>query len=264
MAKKQTKKAASRSRTGDRILASHIQDELQALRNPEKAAFFPRFFKSEPGGYAEGDQFLGVIVPDQRKIAKRYSEIEAAQLSKLLKSKWHECRLTAVFILVQKFELAHRNCKAGKSPESEPKQWVDFYLDHLDFVNNWDLVDASAHKILGVWFLEDPKRRSLMRKLAKSKDLWRQRVSVISNFPLIKSGQHAEILELAERFLHHEHDLMHKAVGWMLREMGKIDLALLRGFLQQYASEMPRTMLRYSIEKLSPTERKKWMNRKAS
>ncbi|MFK7735621.1 MAG: DNA alkylation repair protein [Pirellulaceae bacterium] len=252
----------SRSQSG-RVLASHVENDLRALRNPEKAAFFPRFFKAEPGGYAEGDQFLGVIVPDLRKIAKRCVNLEPAQLSKLFRSKWHECRLTAVFILVQKFEAAHRDCKSGKTPASEPKQWVDFYLDHLDFVNNWDLVDASAHKILGVWFLDDPKQRSLMRKLANSKDLWRQRVAVISNFPLIKSGQHAEILELAERFLHHKHDLMHKAVGWMLREMGKNNLAALRGFLQQYAAEMPRTMLRYSIEKLSPAERKKWMHQKA-
>lgn len=229
-----------------------VQRALQEKRDPVKAAFFPRFFKADPAGYGAGDKFLGVIVPEQRKIALRYRELPETQLRKLLASPWHECRLTALFILVKQFQTA-------KNDDQRQRELVDFYLENLDFVNNWDLVDSSAHKILGEYLLPRPKKRRLLTKLACSKTMWHQRVAAIATMPLIKAGEFDEILQLSEKFLQHPHDLMHKAVGWMLREAGKVDLAVLRGFLKAHASQMPRTMLRYSIEKLDKEERARWL-----
>ncbi len=232
--------------------ARTVQQELRKHINAEKAAFYPRFFKAFPGGYGEGDQFLGVVVPDQRKIAKKFRELSREQLSVLLNSKWHECRLTGLFILVHQYDQA-------KEP-AQKAEIVDYYLDNLQQVNNWDLVDASAHKILGDYLVHNPRKRSILNKLSRQKHLWSQRVSVIATLPLIKLGQFDEILDLAHHFLSHEHDLMHKAVGWMLRELGKVNPNGLRGFLKRHASQMPRTMLRYAIERLDRAERDRWLN----
>lgn len=243
-----TEQAASTMKMKD------VEAALRKHANAEKAAFFPRFFKSGPGEYGEGDKFLGVVVPDQRKIARQFKQLPRAEIAKLLRSPWHECRLTALFILVKQYE-------QKSNTEAERKEVVDFYLEQLDQVNNWDLVDSSAHKILGAWLVDNPSKRGVLKKLRRSPDIWRKRVSVIATLPLIKSGSLEEILLAAEELLDHPHDLIHKAVGWMLREMGKVDSAALRGFLDQYASEMPRTMLRYAIEKLDPAERKAWLAR---
>ncbi len=235
-------------------MATHrdVLRELKALARPDKAEFLPGFFKAFPGGYGEGDQFLGVVVPDQRRVARSFRDLPRAEVSKLLGSKWHECRLTALFVLVAQFQ-------GTRSDSKQRQEIVDFYLEHLSAVNNWDLVDSSAHKILGAWLLEHPGQRKLLRKLAKSSVLWEQRVAVLATLPLIHAGEFDEILQLAERLLSHPHDLMHKAIGWMLREMGKQEIKVLRGFLSEHAVSMPRTMLRYAIEKMSPTERRRWL-----
>lgn len=247
--------------TSKKLTARQVELALREFINPEKAEFFPGFMQAYPGGYGEGDKFLGVVVPDQRRIAKEFAAIELGQLSKLLSSKWHECRLTGVYILVGKFEKAHKATLKGKSTSPSDQELVDFYLNNLEGVNNWDLVDSSAHKILGPWILEHPKDIKLLRKLANSKQLWRERISVISTLAFIREKKYDEILRLAQKFLNHPHDLMHKAVGWMLREMGKRDVEVLRAFLNEHVSEMPRTMLRYSIEKLDQAERQQWLQR---
>lgn len=248
---------------------SPVEQALRKLARADKAEFLPGFFQAFPGGYGEGDRFMGVVVPDQRRVARQFSDLGLDELSELLASPWHECRLTALFILVAQFE---RNARpplkkpaAGpgrRSPAAATEQRiVDFYMQHLNSVNNWDLVDSSAHKILGRYLLSRPGKRTMLKKLAGSQDLWRERVSVVATLPMIQHDQFDEILMLSERFLTHPHDLMHKAVGWMLREMGKRDIDLLRGFLGEHVAAMPRTMLRYAIEKMGNTERQQWMRR---
>ncbi len=225
--------------------AAAVTKALKAKRNAEKAAFFPRFFKAGPGEYAEGDQFIGVVVPDQRRIAKQSLQLPSSEVRKLLDSPLHECRLTSLFILVGQFE-------KSKST-SERQEIVDFYLDNLDQVNNWDLVDSSAHKILGP-HLENRSRKILYR-LAKADHLWKNRVAIIATLHFIKLNDLADTVELSTILLGHPHDLIHKAVGWMLRECGKQNKPLLMEFIDLHGSDMPRTMLRYAIEKLPKAER---------
>jgi len=235
--------------------AAAVRRELKKRTNAEKAAFFPRFFKSGPGEYAEGDKFLGVIVPDQRKIAKQYRDLPHNELDKLLNDPYHECRLTGVLILVGQYE---------KARDVETRQHLlDYYLSRTDAINNWDLVDSSAHKIVGAWLL-DRKDRRLLDRLSGSKNMWEQRIAMVATYTLIKHGELDDTLRLSERLLNHPHDLIHKAVGWMLREVGKQDSSVLKAFLDKHAAKMPRTMLRYSIEKLSDTQRKKFMAMKSS
>ena len=232
--------------------AEGLHEALRGLANRDKAEFFPRFFKKDPDNLDEGDLFLGVIVPKQRALAKQFRELPLDQLEKLLADPVHECRLTALFILVNRFE--------KQRDEAERTVLKDFYLANLDGVNYWDLVDSSAHKILGEWLVGRKSERSaVLGELAASGDWFRQRVAVIACFPLIRRGEFGEILWLAEDFVDHPHDLIQKAVGWMLREMGKRDVDLLRGFLSDFAAVMPRVMLRYSIEKLDKAERAKWL-----
>lgn len=230
-----------------KLTASQVQKSLREKHNPEKAVFFPRFFKSGPGEYAEGDQFLGVIVPEQRKIAKQYRELPLPQIEKLLDNKYHECRLTGIFILVDQFQ-------KSKKDEAKQKEIYDFYLRKLDRVNNWDLVDSSAQKIVGP-YLEFRSRKPLYR-LAKAKHLWKNRVSMIATYFYIKKGDLDDALQIAEILLPHPHDLIHKAVGWMLREMGKQDEAVLLSFLKSHHQQMARVMIRYAIEKLPEKKRK--------
>ena len=236
---------------------SAVLRALRELSRADKAEFLPRFFQAYPGGYGEGDRFLGVVVPDQRKIAGKFRELDRHHLSKLLSSMWHEARLTGLLILVLQFE------RVGKQgdPSWSQREIVDFYLDRLSTVNNWDLVDCSAPKILGRWLLEQKRERRILKRLARSHNLWEQRVAVVATLPLIQSNQTSEITSIAADLLTHQHDLIHKAVGWMLREVGKQDLPKLRGFLHQHVQNMPRTMLRYAIEKMSPAERKRWLSR---
>ncbi len=236
------------TRVGDTI--DSIKRELQVYADPGKAMHSYKFFQAYPGGYGEGDKFLGLKVPEQRKVAQAfYKDVTTAEVEKLLQEDIHEYRLTALFILTYKYAKAERS--------QERQEIAELYLRNLAFVNNWDLVDASAEKILGPYLAD--KDRSLLYKLADSGDLWKQRVAVIATFYFIHGGQFEDTLQLAERLLSHKHDLIHKAVGWMLREVGKRDLAAEEDFLKKHYKNMPRTMLRYAIEKLEPERRKMYL-----
>lgn len=229
------------------LLTEQIKATLADKAIPEKAAFFPRFFKSMPGGYGEGDQFLGVIVPEQRKVAKSvFKEISYEEIAQLLHDVYHEVRLTAVYILVYRYQKL--------KTDTDRKELVDFYLYHLDYVNNWDLVDSSCHHILGHYFLD--RNKDLFYRLADEDHLWRQRVAMISSYYWIKRGYFDDAQALAEKLLHHPHDLIHKAVGWMLREIGNKDFDVEMEFLKKHYQKMPRTALRYAIEKFDPELRK--------
>ncbi len=241
------------------MTAKQILSALKGVARKDKADFLPGFFQAVPGGYGEGDQFLGCSVPDQRMVAKRYRELSLNELAELFRSAWHESRLTGTFILVDQFERASKLSEALR--ESRRAELVGFYLDNLQGVNNWDIVDSSAPKILGAWLLEQPQHRSLLDQLSKSESVWERRIAVLATFPMIRTHEFDEILRLAERLLHDPHDLMHKAVGWMLREVGKRDVRLLRAFLDQHVDLMPRKMLRYAIEKMPPAERQHWLVR---
>lgn len=225
--------------------------DLRAYAKPDLAAFFQSFFKTGPGGYGAGDHFLGVTVPQTRLVAKTYRHLPLSELRFFLTHPLHEVRLTALHILVEQYQ---------RTSSAHQGIIVQYYLDHLDWVNNWDLVDTSAHKILGAHVLRTGDSTPLW-ELANSEHLWRQRTSVVATLWLIKHGQLTEAVELAEHFLTHPHDLMHKAVGWILREVGKKDLHVLRRFLDAHAKVMPRTMLRYSLEKLAPEERRRYMQK---
>lgn len=222
------------------ILTEQIIESLRDKAITEKAEFLPKFFKAFPGGYGEGDQFLGVIVPEQRKVAKAcFREISLVEISELLQNSYHEVRLTALMMLVYRFE------KLKSEPER--KEIIDFYLKHLQFVNNWDLVDSSCHQILGAFYYK--KDKSLFYELADSGKLWSQRVAMISSYHWINKGEFADALALAEKLKNHPHDLMHKAVGWMLREIGNRDFEVELNFLKKHYKTIPRTALRYAIEK---------------
>ena len=229
--------------------AQDVKRELNKFINPEKAAFFPRFFRTGKGEYGEGDKFIGVTVPDQRKVAQKYKNLPLKELKRLLRSKIHEHRLAALLILVIKYE---------KGDVKEKKEVVEFYIDNLQRVNNWDLVDSSAHKILGHW-LRDRDRR-ILYKFAKSDNLWVQRVSIISTLSFIREKELDDTFKISEMLLGHNHDLIHKAVGWMLREAGKVDKKRLIDFLRDNYENIPRTALRYSIEKFDKNERTKMLN----
>lgn len=228
-----------------------IKKDLQSYSDPEKARGVKKFFQAYPGGYAEGDQFLGIKVPDQRKVAKAYyRSISLAGAESLLREEFHEYRLTALFILTYKYAKART--------EQERKEITDLYLRNLSFVNNWDLVDSSPEKILGAYLMD--KDRSILYELAASGDLWKQRVAVISTFHFIRNGQFEDTFRLAEKLLSHQHDLIHKAVGWMLREVGNRDLEAEEEFLKKHYKNMPRTMLRYAIEKFHQERRKAYLS----
>ncbi len=227
--------------------AKDVKAELKALGKPRAVAKFKAFYRATPGGYGEGDDFFVVSVPEQRQIAKACRDLPRAEVLKLLRDPIHECRLTALFILVSRYE---RNI--------DRDQVVTDYLEHLDYVNNWDLVDSSAHKILGA-SLVGQRDQSILQELADSGHLWRERVSVVACWMLIKADDFRMLKKLCRQFLSHEHDLIHKATGWMLREMGKRDEDELIHFLNMHYSEMPRTMLRYSIEKFDRDTRKAYL-----
>ena len=233
------------------MTAKEIQLQLEKASTPEKRDFLPHFFKTGKGGYGEGDKFIGVIVPDIRKIAKANKSLPSNELTDLLNNEYHECRMCALFILVEKFK---------KANEADRKQIVDFYLAHSHRINNWDLVDLSSKDILGEYLI-DKEDRKILYKLAKSELLWDQRIAVIATFAFIKKGDFTDIINLSEQFLSHKHDLMHKAVGWMLREAGKRDKTVLINFLNKHHKVMPRTMLRYSLEKLTAEEKAYYMKK---
>lgn len=236
------------------LLTVQIIESLKDKAIPEKVAFLPKFFNAFPGGYGEGDQFLGVIVPDQRKIAKAcFQDISLDEISVLLQNPYHEARLTALMMLVYRFE----KLKSDKGQ----KQIVDFYLDHLQFINNWDLVDSSCYQILGAFYHK--KDKSLFYELADSGKLWSQRVAMISSLYWIKKDDFTDTMNLAEKLKNHPHDLMHKAVGWMLREIGKRDFEVELQFLKTHYKTMPRTALRYAIEKFPEELRQDFLKGRA-
>lgn len=230
---------------------------MKKYENAEKKSIFSRFFKTGKGQYGEGDIFYGLSVPQQRVLAKKYSELELSDLEKLLESRVHEERLTALIILTNRYAQA---TKMGD--EKLQESIYEFYRSHLSRVNNWDLVDTSADKIFGHYlFTKRPtKAIAVLTKLAHSENLWERRVSIISTFYTIKNGNPEPTLTIAELLLNDRHDLIHKAVGWMLREVGKrCSPAAEKPFLEKHAHHMPRTMLRYAIEHLSTSEKKRYM-----
>jgi 3-methyladenine DNA glycosylase AlkD len=237
--------------------ASIVSAELRALANKEIAESRTWFFKTGKGEYGYGDIFLGIEVPAIREVAKRHQELTLDQIKKLASSKYHEERFIALAIMVLQFKKA----KAAAAK----KQLLDTYLELLkdNRVNNWDLVDASA-PYLGVYLLDFPGAKALLAKLAKSKNLWEQRASIMFTWAYIRAGQLEVSTKQVELFLDHPHDLIHKSAGWMLREVGKKDLKLLRSFLDAYAAVMPRVMLRYAIEKMTEAERAKWLGKAKS
>ena len=223
-------------------LHNQILEALQFLSTPEKKEFLPYFFKTGKGQYAEGDQFIGVVVPDSRKLVKEYwQKATLDDVQEILKSEFHEMRLVALLILVTKFEKT--------KDEKEKKTLVDFYLKNTKYINNWDLVDLSCYKLLGRYCFDNQKD-DILKKLSNSENMWEKRIAIVATMYHIKKGSHDLTIELALNNLNHSHDLMHKANGWLLREIGNKDEEVLLDFLKIYYQNMPRTSLRYAIEKL--------------
>jgi len=231
---------------------SALESDLAALADPVKAKILARFFKTGQGEYGEGDRFLGITVPLQRGVAKKYRALPLAEIEKLLASAVHEHRFTALEILVMQYE-------AGD--EKAQEKIFKFYLKQTGKINNWDLVDTSARYIVGRHLFN--RDRALLYKLANSKSLWERRIAIVSTHYFISQGDVTDTFRLAEVLMGDRHDLIHKAVGWMLREAGKKSPVALLRFLDEYAPAMPRTMLRYAIERLEPAERRLYLNLKA-
>lgn len=230
------------------ITIQRLRDELKGLGNKEKALFIAGYFKTGKGEYGEGDIVIGLTVPVMRKIAKKYLSLPLTAVTKLLKSKIHEERFVALEMMVMKYE---------KGDAVEKKSVVDAYVNNLETVNNWDLVDTSAPYILGDYLLTSP--RKILYTLAKSDNLWERRVAIVATYTFIKAGDFADTLAIAQLLLSDSHDLIHKATGWMLREVGNKSQPALKAFLQKHYKTMPRTMLRYAIEKFPPDVRKKYL-----
>jgi 3-methyladenine DNA glycosylase AlkD len=230
-----------------------IERELAELADAEHAEVLQRFFKTGPGGYGEGDVFLGIRVPQLRRIARAHRTSSTATCRALLASAIHEHRFVALAILCLQFE---------RADSTDRDRLAGFYLDHRDRVNNWDLVDASAPYLLADRVAAAP--RKLLDPLVASDVLWDRRIAVLATFPLIRQGSFDQTLRVCEALLGDTHDLIHKATGWMLREIGKRDQPALHGFLDRHAATMPRTMLRYAIERLPEEERRRYMTAKST
>lgn len=233
------------------MTASFILSELLSMANPEKGTFLQRFFKTGPGQYAEGDVFLGLVVPLTRSIAKANKQTQLSELQLLMESEYHEARLCALLIVVEKFK---------KASEAEREELYTFYLKNARRINNWDLVDVTCPHVVGLYLLD--KDRSHLYELAESDNLWEQRIAMVSTVTFIRNREFSDTLALAERLMTHKHDLMHKAVGWMLREVGKKDRNTLTGFLEQYATKLSRTSLRYAIEHYPEDQRQYFLKKK--
>ena len=249
--------------------AKEIISHMESLQNDEQRSILMKFFKTGPGQYGEGDEFLGLKVPQTREVVRAVgNDLSLSEVPELLMNRWHEVRLCGLLILVSKFEkLATRRLENNKTAISGRDEILTMYLRYAEQANNWDLVDLSVHKILGHWLLlpsylgDREYKTKVLDELAQSSCLWKQRMSMVCTWKTSQMGDPSWCLRYAEIHLHHPHDLMHKAVGWMLREMGKrVSTDLLRDFLSQHAKEMPRTMLRYAIEKMPEQERQYWMN----
>lgn len=238
------------------MIYAEVLEEFCTLRNEEQATILRGFFKTGKGQYGEGDKFLGVKVPKVRRLVKKYAKIAGfSDLEKLISNEYHEVRLFAILVLVDWFERSKGECEIARDV-------VDFYLLHTKFINNWDLVDLSVYKILGRWCVIKSDY-SILYKLADSDDMWCKRMAVVANWYIVRTGKFDVLIDMVRKFLGNKEDLMHKACGWILREMGKVSeggLFTLRQFLDENAKVMPRTMLRYAIEKMDKTERQKYMN----
>ncbi len=230
------------------LSATAIRKELATLGNPQIAEHSQRFFKTGKGEYGEGDRFRGIRVPVIRKQVRRYREASLRAILSLLKSPWHEERLFAVLSLVNRFE---------RGDAARKKEIFDLYLNHAKYVNNWDLVDCSAHLIVGPWL--ELRGRGRLRVLARSENLWERRIAIMSTYHFIRLEDYDDTLEIARILLHDPHDLIHKAVGWMLREVGNRDKIVEVEYLKTCYASMPRTMLRYAIEKFPKAERQAWL-----
>jgi len=231
-----------------------LKQDLRKLINPEKAFFLPRFFKTGPGEYGEGDKFLGVIVPDCRKISKKYyKKLNLQQIVELLKSRWHEERQVALFMLVLQFEI---------SDELSKKRIYDIFLQNTKYINNWDLVDCNTPRVIGRYIFEHQELLETLDKLAESDWLWDRRIAILSTLYFIVEGNDpTPTLEIVKKLLPDNHDLIQKASGWMLRELGKrVDEKLLIDFLRDNYNQLPRTTLRYAIEKFNPSTRKRFLS----
>lgn len=224
---------------------------INLRRYATNAAAASRFFKTGPGDYAEHDVFLGVSVPTLRKIAREHADLSLTEIKPLLRSRINEERLLGLIILVNQYQ---------HSSDSDKNKIYAFYLKHLSSVNNWNLVDASAHLIIGAHLFE--RDRSLLHTLCLSDDLWERRIAIVATWYFIKQNDFKDTLRIAKTLLNDEHHLMHKSVGWMLREVGKKDQDILVAFLDKHATEMPRTMLRYAIERFPEKERKQYLQRR--
>jgi 3-methyladenine DNA glycosylase AlkD len=231
--------------------AADVRKELKSMADPDKAAILQRFFKTRPGQYGEGDIFIGVMVPQSRQVAKKFSQLPLGEVRTLLYSRIHEERLVALLILVWRYSSA--------SSSREKEEIVKFYRDNIKQVNNWDLVDLSAPNILGAHLLvERDDRRRLLYTLAGSENVWERRIAIMATHHFIRNGDFSDTLKIAEMLLHDRHDLIHKAAGWMLREVGKRDAAAEEAFLEKHCSVMPRMMLRYAIERLPESKRRRY------
>jgi len=230
-------------------MLNQLKGDLLQLSNPEKAKNLSRYFQTGKGQYGEGDVFLGIPVPEQRRIAKKYLNLPLNHIQELLNSEIHEHRLTALLILVSKY---------GKADNPGKEEIFNFYLKNTENINNWDLVDLTAPKIVGDYLFN--KDASILFKLAKSNNLWERRIAVLSTFRFIDNNNFEDALSIAKLLLHDKHDLIHKAVGWMLREIGKRDQEIEEQFLSKHHMQMSRTMLRYAIEKFEENKRKFYLS----
>jgi 3-methyladenine DNA glycosylase AlkD len=228
------------------VTLAALRSELRAAAEPGRAEVVAPYLGIRPGGYGEGDVVLGVRVPEARKVARNHRELGLDDLAELLRSPVHEERLVALVLLVRRYP-------------SEPQRVYDLYLSSTAYVNNWDLVDGSAPQIVGAHLLE--RRRDVLYRLVESDSVWERRIAVLATFAFIRAGDYRDTLALCERLLDDRHDLIHKATGWMLREIGNRDRARMVAFVERHRARMPRTMLRYAIEKLEPAERARLMAR---
>ncbi len=224
-----------------------IVSEVMSLRNESRVLILSSFFKNAPGQYGYGDKFLGIYVPEIRAVAKQYKDASLQDIEQLLHHEYHEIRLLGLLILVQKYR-------------DEPLKIYDFYMSHLHGVNNWDLVDLTADKIVGKHLLDKP--RDVLYKLSQSKNLWERRIAIVSTFAFIRNNDFEDTLKLSEMLMNDDHELLHKACGWMLREVGKRDEKLLLKFLESNASKMPSIMRSYATERLSAEQKLRFKKKK--
>jgi len=231
-------------------MLNKLKKDLQNLANPEQAKILQRFFKTGKGQYGEGDVFLGIMAPKMRELVKKYKELNLEKIKELLKSKYNEARWIALLILINKYK---------KSSQEEKQIIFNIYLDNTNRINNWNLVDISAPHIIGDYLLQNYDKKQLIYDLAQSDNLWEKRIAIISTFAFIRYNKFDDTLAISKILLGDSHDLIHKAVGWMLREVGKKDVLVLEDFLKKHYKNIPRTTLRYAIEKFEEEKRKRYL-----